>query len=269
MKFSFILFLLSNCVLLYGQQITGAIIEKDSNLPVEYVNIGVVGKNIGTVSDQNGNYTLNIALEYHDDTLRFSCIGYHSYSVKVSDFINLNDGNVKLEKRIYELSEVVVRPKKIKQKTLGITTKKSTIVFQLGSIKGCESGILMKNKNKAFLKEVNINVASCSFDSVFYRVNIYKVLENMQFENILRAPIYLNFSKEDVKDKITIDLRHLNLVIDGDFLVSFEIFMDIGSGKILIPASLLNKTYRRETSQGSWKTMPAGMSISALVDVEK
>ena len=59
MKYIFIIFLLSCNVLLFGQQISGTVFEMDSNLPIEYVNIGIVGKNIGTVSDQNGKYTLH------------------------------------------------------------------------------------------------------------------------------------------------------------------------------------------------------------------
>ena len=83
MKFFIILLLLSSNVLLYGQKISGTVLEMNSDKPVEYVNIGIVGRNIGTVSDQNGKYTLDIKSEHHDDTLRFSCIGYHAYSVKV------------------------------------------------------------------------------------------------------------------------------------------------------------------------------------------
>lgn len=98
MKFFIILFLLSSNVLLFGQSVSGIVFETTGETPVEFVNIGIVGKNIGTVSDQNGKYTLQINPEYQNDTLRFTCIGFHSYSVKVSDFIGLGNGNVSLKK---------------------------------------------------------------------------------------------------------------------------------------------------------------------------
>ena len=145
MKFFIILFLLSSNVLLYGQTISGTVLKMNSDKPIEYVNIGIIGRNIGTVSDQYGKYTLDIKSEYHDDTLRFSCIGYHSYSVRVSDFISQNNGNVSLEEMLYELAEVVVRPKKIKQKTLGNTIKvKLAVACPQDSINGFELGALMK-----------------------------------------------------------------------------------------------------------------------------
>ena len=267
----FIIFfiLISINTLLLGQQISGTVFEMNGETPVEYVNIGIVGKNIGTVSDQNGKYTLQVNPEHYDEILCFSSIGYHSYSVKVSDFINLNNGNVSLTKREYALTEVVIRPKKVKEKTLGITSKGIAATCIQDSIKGWEVGLLMSNRNKVFLKELNINVSSCSFDTVFYRINIYKPQKKNQFENILTIPVYISLLKEQVKDKITIDLRHLNLVVEGDFLVTFEIVKDLGRGSLCFYSSLLHKVYGRQTSQGRWITYPiGGPSISVLVDVE-
>ena len=60
MKFSIFLFLVSSNMLLYGQTISGTVFEMNTEIPVEYVNIGILGKNNGTVSDQNGRYTLQI-----------------------------------------------------------------------------------------------------------------------------------------------------------------------------------------------------------------
>ena len=270
MKFFSILFLLGSNVLLFGQSISGIVFETNSEIPVEYVNIGIVGKNIGTVSDQNGKYTLQINPEYYNDTLMFSCIGYHTYSVKVSDFVKMNGANVKLEKRVYDMTEVVIRPKKLKQKILGVTTKSKAVVgCFMDSINGREIGILMKNKNRAFLKEVNLNIAYCTYDTIFYRINVYKVHGNMQFENILTNPIYIKSSKQEVKDKVIIDLRPHNISVEGDFLVTFEAVKNLGAGSLCYALSLLHKTYIRRASQGTWDTQSVGASISVLVDVEK
>ena len=112
----FILILLKNSTLLFGQEISGTIFEMDDKAPVEFVNISITSKNVATVSDKNGKYTLQINPEYRNDTLRFSSIGYHSYCVKVSDFMKLNNWNVTLEKKVNNLEEVIVRSKKNKEK---------------------------------------------------------------------------------------------------------------------------------------------------------
>ena len=274
MKFFIIIFLLLNSnAILSGQAISGTVFEMNSEMTIEYVNIGIVGKNVGTVSDQNGRYRLLINPEYHNDTLRFSSIGYHSYSVKVSDFVSMNNGNVSLEKREYELTEMVVRPRRFRERTLGVTTRVSLVhgCF-MDSITGSEIGMLMKNEKIAFLKEVNLvvsNVLPCSFDSIFYRINIYKADNNMQFENILTNPVYVSASKREARNNITVDLRRLNLVIDGDFLVTFEGVKDLGVGRLCFPASIFHKTYQRKASQGAWEILPVGISMSAVVDVER
>ena len=113
----FIIFiLLNNNVLLFGQEISGTVFEMNDETPVEFVNISITGRNVGTLSDKDGKYTLQINPEYHNDTLRFSSVGYHSYSVKVSDFMELDSKNVSLEKKIDDLKEVLVRSKKNREK---------------------------------------------------------------------------------------------------------------------------------------------------------
>ena len=255
----------------FGQQISGTVFEMNSEIPVEYVSIGIIGKNTGTVADQNGNYTLKINPEYHSDTLKFSCIGYHSYSVKVSDFINLNNGNVSLEKRIFDLAEVVVRPRTIKQKTLGNTPRNQFMNACLPDSLGYELGVLISNKKTSFIKEVNVDVTRCTYDTAFFRINIYQVHKKRKndFENILSAPIYFSMSKEEVKDKITVDLRHLNLVVKGDYLVTVEHVKDLGPGRICFSCGLLfaNTSYGRSTSQGTWGKWPIGIGLSVEVDV--
>ena len=247
MKFFIIFFLISGNVLLYGQTVSGTVFEMNSEIPIEYVNIGIIGKNIGTISDQNGRYTIRILPEYHDDMLIFSCIGYHSYSVKISDFIDLNNGNVSLEKRAYDLSEVVVTPRRVRERRLGNTANILSSNWRT-SVLGLEMGLLIKNKRTSFLKEVNWNIANFTQDTVVFRVNIYKAQEELEiefikgavyventkfenYENILKNPVYVTVTKDKPKERITADLRHLNLVVEGDFLVTFEYVKISGKGE--------------------------------------
>jgi hypothetical protein len=255
---------------LYGQTISGTVFKTNSDMPIEYVHIGIVGKNIGTVSDQNGNYVLQVKPEHYNDSILFSCIGYDSFSVKVSDLMESENGNVSLDERFYHLTEVIVRPKRIRQKTLGITVRNRRAYSCFGdSIFGRELGVLMKNKGRAFLKEVNLNISTCTYDTVFYRINIYKAHGKMRFENILANPVYFASSKEEVKDRITVDLSPLNLVVDGNFLVSIENVKNLGTGSLCYHACTFYRSYLRSTSQGEWKTIPAGLSLSVKVDIEK
>jgi hypothetical protein len=59
----------------------------NSNLksPVEYVNIGIVNKNIGTISNNNGEFVLAIPAEFENDSVRFSMVGYVPLTLSVAD----------------------------------------------------------------------------------------------------------------------------------------------------------------------------------------
>ena len=91
----------------------------------------------------------------------------------------------------------------------------------------------------------------------------------MDFENILREPIYIKMPKETVKDEIQMDLQSRNIVIEGDFLITLEHVKNLGNGYLYFCAGLIDKTYYRKTSQGKWETASGGISISVIADVEK
>lgn len=263
------IFLIS-CNTIFGQNITGVLINAGSKQPIEFANVGIIGKNVGTVTDLNGRFKLLVDSKYDNDTILFSIIGYKPLLLKISDLRKDAANEIFLEERAYEIPEVVVKPRIFKQQTLGVTTKskKITAGFKDNSL-GYECGILMKVKKTAFIKKVNINISYCSFDTIFYRLNIYKVHGKMNFENILKEPIYLKMPKKSVKDEIQIDLQSKNIVVDGDFLITLEHVKDLGNGYLYICAGLTDKTYYRKTSQGKWGTAPVGISISVSADVEK
>lgn len=264
----FILLLSSNGV--FGQVIKGTLIHADTKQPIEFANIGIVGKNVGTVTDLNGKFNLLVDSKYDKDTILFSIIGYKPLLLKISDLRKCIDNEVLLEEKAYELTEVIIRPKRFVQRTLGVTTKFKKIAAGFADNKlGYECGILMRIRKTAFLKKVNIHISNCSYDTIFYRLNIYKVHGKLDFENILREPIYINMSKESVRDEIQIDLQPENIVVEGDFLVTLEHVKDLGKGYLNFCAGLTDKTFYRKTSQGKWETAPVGISISVIADVEK
>lgn len=256
--------------IIHGQgKITGSVVNAENNLPIEYVNIGIVGKNIGTISDMNGQFDFSIEPQYLNDSLLFSCVGYESYSMRISD---MKENNIiHLKEKSFLLNEVIVKSRKFKERVFGITAKKGIGLtgFENNNL-GYECGLLMKNKKRAELRSVNINISSCAYDTIFYRLNIYEVKEKNNFENILVEPIYVIASKEDIfNGSIKVDLTGYNVVVNGNFLVTLEHIRDLGNGGLWFPTSLKQKTYYRKTSQGKWETAPIGFSLSVIADVEK
>jgi hypothetical protein len=50
---------------------------------------------------------------------------------------------------------------------------------------GSELGIMVDTKGQVKLEDINLNVAVCTYDSVTYRLNIYKSIDEIEYKNIL------------------------------------------------------------------------------------
>jgi hypothetical protein len=264
-KLLVIICLLSKTV--FADNISGLIIDAQSGKPVDYVSIGISGKNKGTVSDYNGKFSIHLTADFNNDTLRFSKIGYNSNWILISELKAGSVNTIKLSPKSYELKEVEVLSKFLVTKTLGVTT--SSRFLSLGveenSPLGFELGILMKNKKPGIIKQVKINIAEITYDTLFFRLNIYtKKGEN--YETILNRPIYFQLSRQDIKNTIVINLRSENIEVKEDFLVAVENVKSLGKGRFYFCCGLKSNTLTRNTSEDSWYSIPFGISISADVE---
>ncbi len=82
-------------------------------MPIESASIYVQNTTIGTVSNADGKFVLQVPLQFESDTLVISSIGYKSFKTTVSDFDNTQE--IYLEEDVASLDEIVLvaetRPK--------------------------------------------------------------------------------------------------------------------------------------------------------------
>ncbi len=97
-----LLFLLVQVSYAQTRPVSGRITSSDDNTPLPGVSVSVKGRTIGTLTDANGNYSLNIG---DDAILVFSFIGYSSTEEKVGSRSTID---VKLRADVRSLDEVVV-----------------------------------------------------------------------------------------------------------------------------------------------------------------
>lgn len=278
MKKAFVLLLSAfSCAFASGQTNTGLVKDAETNEPMAFASIGIVGKAVGTVSDNTGSYSLNIDDIYDNDTLRFSFIGYAPVSFKVSDYKNLASKDISLQRQHFEIGEVVVRPATTEEKILGNKFSKTMMSVGIKDSKGFECGVLLKIKKRAFLEELICNV-SCTYDSISFRVNVYRQIDGNTFENILHEPIYINEKMQPARIEkgakherttLKVDLTPYNITIESNTLVTLEYITDMGEGHIWFDAGLFGAPcYGREASHSNWKksSFPIGMSVRAQVE---
>ena len=97
------------------------------NYPIPYASVGIVAKNIGTSSTEDGGFKFVVTNNELSDTIEISSIGFQSFKITVQDFITLTDKSFVLKEMITELGEVSIENprdivkkavKKLKENTL-------------------------------------------------------------------------------------------------------------------------------------------------------
>ena len=107
MKYIFIsLLLTASTITAQTGSVRGKVMEDSS--PIPSVNILIVGENIGTVTNTNGNYSIN-SIPVGEYELRFSIVGYETQFYNVTILANkIIELDVKLNSKMIELGEVQV-----------------------------------------------------------------------------------------------------------------------------------------------------------------
>ena len=124
----FLLVLILNYVSGFGQtELIGQVIDALTEEPIPYVNIGLVDENIGTVSDEQGYFQLEIdPLQYSQSNLRFSMIGFESKTYVLQEYLQKELLIIPLTEESTELEEVVVSTKRTQFETKILGNKTTT-----------------------------------------------------------------------------------------------------------------------------------------------
>jgi hypothetical protein len=121
MKKFIVLFLFLNTYLVaYNQVIKGTILDQKTLEKISFAYIYFSGTSVGTNSDQNGNFELDIS-KNTSMPLTISALGY--YSVTLTDFSAANPVLVHMKPKVFELNDVVIKAKSLareRQKNLNL-----------------------------------------------------------------------------------------------------------------------------------------------------
>ncbi|WP_419212074.1 carboxypeptidase-like regulatory domain-containing protein [Maribacter sp. X9] len=257
-----------------SSEIMGDVLDNQTNVPLPYVNIGILNREFGTVTDTNGKFTLNLKKEFANDTIRISSIGYKPVEFLVKNMTQKRQAiSIKLEEQISELGEVVITAKAYKKKTLGNKTESKFISTgfsydQLGAEMGVKINI---RKNPTFVDAFNFNISynRLSTKSSF-RVNFYSIENNKPKENILTENILVSIEPKQV-GKVTVDLKPYDIVLTNDVIVALEWIETDGQNNkgeaIFFSLGILNSgTLYKKSSQAKFKKH-SSMGVGFNIDV--
>lgn len=264
------LFFLGN--ILYAQTtIFGKITDAEFNEPLPYVNIGIPGAGIGTVSDEVGYYLLEIPNHKINDSLYFSMVGFASQSFKIDQLDGSNEKllNINFQPEATALKEVVVTSGKWEKKAVGNETDSKLITTgfttnQLGN--EIAQFVRVKKQRPTLVQGFWLAIAENTIESVILRLNIYLEEEGFPGENVLQEPIYLELPNDP--QTITVDLTPYDIYVEDDFFISIEWIEDLGVEGLWFSAGVFGKSlYARSASHAQWvkqRALSIGMGVEIL-----
>ncbi|UOQ51529.1 carboxypeptidase-like regulatory domain-containing protein [Hymenobacter cellulosivorans] len=246
-----------------------------SGSPVPYASVGVKGKAVGTVADEQGQFrlsTLDRALP--TDTVVVSCVGYQPQTLPLSQL--RQRPRLALAPAATALREVVVRSKQGKQTILGhngwsrftalnfYTTRDTVPHDRLGR----EVGVLMPVKHRSQLESFHLYVASNQFSSVTLRLNLYAVQNGIPQGSLLQQDVIFEV-KNLKRGWHEVDLRPYAIELAGQQQVAASVqwlssqTVDGNHRYFGISTDLspFHTTILRDKSQENWERIKTNTSL--------
>jgi hypothetical protein len=261
--------------------IEGRIIEKLTDQPLAYVNIGVVGKGVGTVSNTKGVFSLTIPSSLDNEIVRVSMVGYTSVEFSVSDFRKKisEDYNIFLEPKTNEIQEIAIVDSKMKSYLKGNKTKNQwfSVGFESDTL-GNEFATKFKiRKRRTIIKDLRLSINENTFDTLRFRLNLYKIKNGKPGEIINTENIIVTTTKKS-SEVLIVDLLPYNVVVEKGFFASIEwiensepVTIDENGDKtpdVSFSAAYPARTvYYRKTSHANWRSIKGlgiGMQVTIL-----
>jgi len=249
------------------------------NISLPFVNIGIPLKNIGTVSNKQGAYNLNIPpgiLEL--DTVVFSYIGYKTIRKSVADLKSQKPSSIQMEIEENQLDEVIFETKKFKDKKLGRTNKGLGLMHlnfytvyekEIDDRLSKERGMNFKLRKNCRLEKFNFAISQNEFKSLKFRLNIYNLIDGNPGDLLISDNIIIELKDEETGWK-SIDLDSYNIYLKeeiGEFLVSLQWVESEKSTPeskyFAIPASTspFHKIYFRDKVMDNFESQTGSLSM--------
>jgi len=254
----------------FGQnRVQCQLVDLYSDQGIPYVNVGVIGKGLGTVSDKSGSFTLNIPASMNQDSILISMIGYKRQIYLVSEFrkIIASDPVLRMEIENTHLDEVVITNRRLKSKVLGNTTQAKNIVAGFVSNElGSEIGVPISIKRSpTFIDNFSASIVSNKYGVIKFRLNIYKLVDGFPGKSLLYENIIIETEIE--QGVLFVDLSPYNIVVEDDFVIALEWIENLGIDGLFFSATFFgDPILARQTSQDIWmKKSAAGIGFSVGV----
>ncbi len=246
--------------------VKGRIVNRQGEA-VEYVQIGVPKHQIGTISDAEGRFEIEVPR----DTLVFFHVSYQQTSFPVTG--PADDVTIVLHEQ--ELTPAVSIGGNAKEKYLmrpGMNVLKDIGVISTslkdGHPSGRELGSVAKAAKPFLVKEILFSIRSNHIPGCVASINIYRIEGKTEsFVNVLHRPIYFDVAVSDGPQHFDIRPEEPLLLEPGRYFIAFQVVGYDGqapqTGEPAMDFNVfLKNSYLRETALGRMEHFPVNIGIA-------
>jgi CarboxypepD_reg-like domain len=270
-----IILLLQSLVFYAQKSIKGVVIDSETKLEIPYASVGVLGKSIGTIADEQGSFVLRIDKNAisEEDVIIVSAIGYELSSYRM--------GNIKssffLSPKNKKTSRITVNSSHLQEQTIGRTSEKGIGAISFHNPKiddklGREIGVILNLKDTCFLNKVNFFIGQNEFEKVKLRLHVYQVVNNYPKDLIINEDILIELGKNQT-GWIETDVSKYRLLLQNKVAITLQWIeseeTDPDSELVTIPATVPTfprNAVMRAKSQDYWTLVNATPSIYITVN---
>ena len=222
-KLAFVILLLP--ALLSAQErltVKGRVINEQGEA-VEYVQIGIPKREIGTISTADGLFEIEVPR----DTLEFFHVSYQPASYYVtgaSDDVTIVLHEQELQPAVFiggnTKEKYLVRPGSNLLKNIGVVS----FAFRSENPLGRELGSVANAKKPFLVKDILLSVHSNHIPGCVASVNIYRIEGDKEnFVNVLHKPIYFDVAVSNDPRSFDIQPEEPLLLETGKYFIAFQI----------------------------------------------
>lgn len=190
----------------------GVVMDMRSKAPLPYANIYVLHHNLGVVSNEKGDYSIDLSQLDDNDTLRFQYVGYQSKDIVVKQLKNTLD--IYLDEAIINLNESVIFGSELNAEDIVKQVLKNKQHNYKRSF--CRKKTFIREQYTVDIDNIQLDLKKSSIDNL--NGDIIQLVENKIPKNSISYTDFLG----DIYFSDTDNGKHIELKIDPLKVVSLK-----------------------------------------------
>lgn len=222
--------ILSVSISIAQRTINGKVIGLSDKAPLSYANIGIRNSSIGTLSNEDGSFSISIPQKYEKDTLTFSALGFSERSVPITT-ISGNPATIDLTRTLILLREVVISSNREKAITGEFGNRywqgPHGVMYADSIHAGAAMALLITpNVYPSYPEKARVRIQGNSLGTCKIRLRLLKVdsLSGLPGEDLLHENVIIQSDMQ--KGWLNVDLKTYNITINSPFYLTVEWIID-------------------------------------------